>query len=112
MATKKEAVKSAKKEPVKSEAKSKAISTGKIQFVFPAPEAKKVSLGGDFNNWDTLANPMKMDKNGIWKVTVNLKPGRYEYRFLVDEKWENDPVCIECVPNAFGCMNCVIEVEL
>ena len=120
MATKKEAVKSAKKEPVKSakqetvksEAKSKVISTAKNQFVFPAPEAQKVSLVGDFNNWDTLANPMKKDKNGIWKVTVNLKPGRYEYRFLVDEKWENDPVCIECVPNAFGCMNCVIEVEL
>ena len=51
-----------KKNTVKSEAKSMGISTAKIQFVFPAPEAQKVSLGGDFNNWDTHAEPMNKDK--------------------------------------------------
>jgi 1,4-alpha-glucan branching enzyme len=96
-----------KKETVKSEAKSKEIPTEKIKFVFPAPEAGKVSLAGDFNNWDTLASSMKKDKKGIWQVIVNLKPGRYEYRFFVDEKWEKDPSCTECVPNDFGSMNCV-----
>jgi 1,4-alpha-glucan branching enzyme len=96
-----------KKKTEKSEAKRKCISTAKIQFVFPAPEAQKVSLGGDFNNWDTHADPMKKDKKGIWKVTVNLKPARYEYLFFVDEKWENDPSCTENVPNVFGSMNCV-----
>lgn len=100
-----------KKATVKVETKSKEISTAKIPFVFPAPEAQKVFLGGDFNNWDTLAHPMKKDKKGIWKITVNLKPGRYEYRFFVDEKWENDPSCTECVPNEFQSMNCVRIVE-
>jgi len=76
-----------KKATVKSEAKSKGIPTAKVQFVFNAPEAQKVSLEGDFNNWDTHANPMEKHKKGVWKVTVNLKPGRYEYRFFVDEKW-------------------------
>ena len=66
-----------KKAAVKSETKSNEISTSKIQFAFPAPEAKKVALAGDFNNWDPLANPMKKDKKGVWEVTVNLKPGRY-----------------------------------
>ena len=100
-----------KKAAVKTEVKSKEISTAKIQFVFPAPKVQTVSLVGDFNDWDTLANPMKKDKKGIWKVTVNLKPGRYEYRFLVDENWENDPSCTECVPNTLGSMNCVRIVE-
>jgi 1,4-alpha-glucan branching enzyme len=100
-----------KKKTVKIEAKSKGLSTAKIQFVFPAPEAQKVFLGGDFNNWDTHADPMKKDKKGVWKVTVNLSSGRYEYRFFVDEKWENDPSCTECVPNDFGSMNCVRIVE-
>jgi 1,4-alpha-glucan branching enzyme len=100
-----------KKASVKSEAKGKETSTQKIQFVYPASEARKVFLGGDFNSWDILANPMKQDKNGIWKVTVNMKPGRYEYRFFVDEKWENDPSCTGCVPNKFGSMNCVKIVE-
>jgi 1,4-alpha-glucan branching enzyme len=100
-----------KKAAVKSEPKSNEISTAKIQFAFTAPEAKKVSLAGVFNNWDTLANPMKKDKKGVWEVTVNLKPGRYEYRFFVDEKWEKDPSCTECAPNDFGSMNCVRIVE-
>jgi 1,4-alpha-glucan branching enzyme len=100
-----------KKATVKSEAKSKGIPTAKVQFVFSAPEAQTVSLGGEINNWDTQAAPMKKDKKGIWKVTVNLRPGRYEYRFFVDEKWENDPSCDGCVPNDFGSMNCVRIVE-
>ena len=99
-----------KKRAVKSEAKSKRISTAKIQFDFAHPGAKG-SLGGSFNNWDNLAHPMKNDKKGNWKVTINLKPGRYEYRFLVDGKWENDPSCTECVLNDFGSMNCVRIVE-
>src|SRR5208337_653937 len=100
-----------KKTKVKNEIKSKSISTAKVQFVFPAPDAQKVSLGGDFNNWDTQADPMKKDKKGTWKVTVNLEPGKYEYRLFVDEKWENDPSCDGCVPNDFGSINCVRIVE-
>jgi len=83
----------------------------KVQFEFPAPEAEEVCLAGGFNNWDTNANPMKKDKKGIWKTALSLKPGRYEYRFLVDGNWENDPVCSCCVPNEFGGQNCVITVE-
>jgi 1,4-alpha-glucan branching enzyme len=100
-----------KKEIVKSKTKSKDISSLKVQFAFPAPDAQNVSLGGNFNNWNTHANPMELHKKGIWKVTVNLKPGRYEYRFFVDEIWENDPSCDGCVPNDFGSMNCVRIVE-
>jgi 1,4-alpha-glucan branching enzyme len=100
-----------KKATVKNVSKSKEIPTAKIQFLFPALEAQNVSLVGDFNNWDTIANPMKKDKKGNWKVTVDLKPGRYEYRFFVDEKWENDPSCTECVLNDLGSKNCVRIVD-
>jgi len=100
-----------KKATVKNETKSKGISSAKIQFVFPAPEAQKVFLRGDFNNWDACANPMEKDKKGIWKVAVDLRPGKYEYRFFVDDKWENDPSCTKCVPNEFGSMNCIRIVE-
>jgi 1,4-alpha-glucan branching enzyme len=86
--------------------KTKAV-VKKIQFESRAPEAQEVCLVGDFNNWDSSANPMKKDKKGIWKTTLSLKPGRYEYRFLVDGNWENDPSCCDCVPNKFGSQNCV-----
>ena len=87
------------------------IKTKKVQFEFLAPEAKEIYLAGDFNNWDTNANPMKKDKKGTWETTLSLKPGRYEYRFLVDDNWENDPSCSCCVPNEFGSKNCVRIVE-
>jgi len=79
----------------------------KIKFEYSAPEAKAVSLVGNFNQWDPQANPMKKDKTGLWKVTLSLEPGRYEYRFIADGNWENDPSCSSCVANEFGGVNCV-----
>jgi 1,4-alpha-glucan branching enzyme len=82
-------------------------SAEKVQFEFPAPEAREVFVAGEFNNWDIKAAPLKKDKNGIWKITLPLSPGRYEYRFLSDGKWVNDPASSGCVPNHFGSLNCV-----
>ncbi len=83
----------------------------KINFEFFAPEAKEVSVAGSFNQWNIQANPMKKDKKGIWKATVSLEPGGYEYRFFADGNWENDPSCSSCVLNEFGGRNCVRMVE-
>lgn len=83
----------------------------KVSFEFVAPDAQKVCLAGNFNNWDPKTNLMKKDKKGVWKATVSLKPGRYDYRFLVDGNWENDLSCAGCVSNEFGSKNCVRIVE-
>lgn len=83
----------------------------KVQFEFSAPEAREVFVAGEFNNWDARATRLKKDRNGLWKITLPLTPGKYEYRFLTDGKWENDPSCSGCVPNKFGSQNCVRIVE-
>lgn len=85
--------------------------TKKVQFEFLAPEAREVYLVGDFNNWDITAHPMKRDKKEVWKTSLSLKPGRYEYQFFKDGNWENDPSCSFCVPNEFGSQNCVRIIE-
>ncbi len=87
------------------------IKTKKVPFEFVAASAQKVYLAGNFNNWDPNTNLMKKDKKGVWKTTLSLTPGRYEYRFLVDGNWENDASCAGCVPNEFGSNNCVKIVE-
>jgi len=79
----------------------------KIKFELSSPEAKEVSLAGNFNQWNTQANPMKKDKKGMWKATLSLETGRYEYRFFADGSWENDPSCSCGVANEFGVENCV-----
>lgn len=81
------------------------------EFTLSAPNAKRVSLAGSFNNWDTSSLSAKKDTKGNWSVKVSLKPGKYEYKFFVDGSWINDPKCRGCVSNNFGTQNCVVEVK-
>lgn len=81
------------------------------QFKLHAPQAKKVSVVGSFNNWDTASLVAKKDTKGNWVAKANLKPGKHEYKFFVDGSWVNDPGCNKCVPNTFGTQNCVVEVK-
>ncbi len=50
---------------------------------------------------------MKRDNKGTWEVSFVLPPGRYEYRFWVDEAWQDDPNAQERVENPFGSQNCI-----
>lgn len=73
--------------------KSRQVS--KVTFRLPraaAPEASQVALVGEFNDWSTSTTLMTRLKNGEFKVTVDLEPGReYEYRYLIEDMiWEND----------------------
>ncbi len=80
-------------------------------FKFYAPQAKRVALAGSFNNWDANVLTAKKDSRGNWAIKINLKPGRYEYKFVVDGSWLNDPNCTACVVNSYGSHNCIVEVK-
>lgn len=86
-------------------------SSQKIIFEYYAPQAKKVELAGTFNDWNSSKTPLKKDKEGKWKVSLTLPPGRYEYRYFVDGVWQNDQRPVECVPNPFGTWNCVLQIH-
>jgi DNA-directed RNA polymerase omega subunit len=67
----------------------------KVTFRLPsmaAPGAKSVSIVGDFNNWNTRANPMKRQENGDFEISLKFEPRKeYQFRYFIDEsKWEND----------------------
>ena len=83
----------------------------RAQFKICAPQAKRVNLAGSFNNWDTKALRARKDSRGNWTVCISLKPGKYEYKFLVDGLWITDSSCSSLATNAFGTQNCVIEVK-
>ena len=94
----------------KAPSTAKVASDKVVDFKFYAPQAKKVELGGCFNGWKSDKNPLKKDASGNWKTSLKLKAGRYQYRYLVDGVWQNAQEPVECVPNAFGSWNCVVEV--
>ena len=58
-------------------------------FTVWAPNARAVSVVGDFNNWDIAANPMKND-DGIWSVRVKGVKQFDAYKYAVqgqDGNW-------------------------
>lgn len=82
----------------------------KINFELMAPQASKVALTGDFKSWDSCGIPMRKNKTGLWKVGVDLHPGRYEYKFIVDNEWWTDPNNSNMSCNSFGSQNSVMEL--
>jgi 1,4-alpha-glucan branching enzyme len=87
------------------------IARQKVTFSFVAPGAESVVLAGDFTGWQEAPLSLKKDKTGVWKKTVSLPSGRYEYRLLVDGQWRDDPQCPQRQPNQFGGENCVCVVD-
>lgn len=68
-----------------------------VQLVFRNPSAHRVSVVGDFTDWDARQAPMRRDSaSGLWSVTLALRPGRHVYAFLVDDSiWVQDPRAME-----------------
>jgi len=85
-------------------------NTQKITLTYFAPEAGSVFVAGDFTKWEASPVSLVKENTGVWKTTLALKPGKYQYRLLVDGQWQNDPQCPELQPNEFGSANCVLSV--
>jgi len=62
-----------------------------VNFIYFAPNAKKVTLAGDFNDWDFEALLMKRQPDGGWIAQVPLSEGHHHYQFIVDGKPTLDP---------------------
>ena len=96
------------KKTVKKEAKELPKKTLKnVEFTFQAPGAMEVMLAGACNSWDTQTLLMKKNKEGVWKIVIDLAPGCYEYKFLANGVWVENISGVETAPNSFGTRNFV-----
>lgn len=80
------------------------------EFSLQAPDAGEVYLVGDFNNWDGGIHKMRKMKGGVYKKSIKLKPGRYEYRFVVDGDWWTDPTNENRCSSPYGTDNSVLYI--
>ena len=55
-----------------------------INFYYARPDARSVSLIGDFNGWNPNSLPMQRRVDGWWFIEVPLTHGHHHYLFVVD----------------------------
>ena len=53
---------------------------------------------------------MSRQANGEWIPSIALKPGRYQYKFIVDDQWTPDPDNSERVDDGHNGFNSVIQI--
>lgn len=100
---------------------------GGVLFQFYAPSANFVNVAGDFNRWcgtaDGPFNPQigrmyddgthgdKVAGDGIWSTIIPLKPGTYQYKYVVDgTAWYLDPANPETIQSG-PYTNSLLRVE-
>jgi hypothetical protein len=82
-----------------------------VQFDLTAPQARSVSVGGDFDEWRGSYALEDPDGDGTWTGRVPVRPGLHTYMFLVDgSKWVTDPEAGHYTDDGFGNRNAVLAV--
>lgn len=98
-------------EPIAQLSEQLGASECPVTFAYLNPEAKSVLLAGAFNGWAGEGAPLTRSGDGRWTTTLLLQPGTYEYRFIVDGVWQEDPTSGRFAANPFGGRNSVLVVN-
>ena len=77
----------------------------KVKITFNSENAREVLLAGDFNKWNPKSHPMKKSTEGEWQKDLMLKPGTYEFKFMVDGEWLADDQNHLTCDNCYGTKN-------
>jgi hypothetical protein len=85
-----------------------------VCVVFELPScvwADQILVSGTFNQWDQRSIPMHQDRDGVWRARVELCAGqRYEFRYLIDGRWQTDYHADGFADNEFGTHNSIVDL--
>ena len=93
---------------------NRTAQTGKVVlFTLDMPHASNVELIGSFNQWTPEGYRMVRDEQrGVWKLSVPLGSGRYEYAFLIDgEMVVPDPKGLLQQDDGLGNKNSILTIN-
>jgi enterochelin esterase-like enzyme len=86
-------------------------STGNTTFTLQGhTDAQVVAIYGSFNDWIQTKNYCAKESDG-WVCRIDLTPGKYTYKFLVDGVGLNDPANSATEDNGNGQMDSVIIIK-
>ena len=84
----------------------------RVSLRLQRPDATRVHVVGDFNGWRLSDNGLLQSAgNGSWATEIQLRPGRYRYKFVVDGSWQEDPANPQQETNVFGSLDSILTVE-
>ncbi len=75
-----------------------ALTSERIEWTFTFDANKvnykinQIAVVGDFSNWQKWYYLQDEDHDGVWEITLPLRPGQHTYRFFINNKiWMKDP---------------------
>ena len=82
---------------------------------FRDESAGDVRIAGDFNGWvpDRGVRSLIASEGDtrVWTKVLTLEPGTYQYRYIVDGEWKEDPSNPSSVPGPTGQPNSILRVR-
>ncbi len=89
--------------------------TREVVVRFRDPAAHDVRIAGDFNGWvpDKGVRSLIESEGAlrVWTKILQLSPGTYQYRYVVDGEWREDPDNPEQISSSLGGRNSVLVVR-
>jgi 1,4-alpha-glucan branching enzyme len=89
----------------------KIIDKGSIEFRIYRPDARFVSIVGDFNHWNPENDILNKGRDGIWRLKKRLPPGVYRYKYIIDGLWSPDIYNSKSGSDISGEICSIIEVK-
>ncbi|MBI5450518.1 MAG: AAA family ATPase [Gammaproteobacteria bacterium] len=87
----------------------------RYKVVITAPDAATadmdIKLAGEFNDWIPDRGVETVRSDGRLHKIVHLQPGQYQYRLVIDGKWQQDPNNPLHIVNNFGEVNSLLQVS-
>jgi len=87
------------------------VKRKRVSLSFKAEPGSDVYVAGSFNGWNPSGKKMKEKDPGEYAITMLLPEGDYEYKFVLDGRWQADPSSEKWAPNPYGSLNSVLKVR-
>jgi 1,4-alpha-glucan branching enzyme len=89
------------------------VKTGRraVNFEIRELPGKEIFIAGEFNDWKLVKKLEDKNGDGIYRCRLMLFPGTYQYKFYVDGQWRSDAANPDFVPNEFGSLNSVLQID-
>ncbi len=79
------------------------LTVVEVVFKFEAKPTDRVFVAGDFNHWNPKSISLSLHKKGYFSCAILLPAkNKFEYRFVVNEEFVQDPTCETRIWNSFA----------